>query len=38
VTVLPAFSRFTAGVAPLLQPGERMVACADGLAVALPPA
>lgn len=38
MTVLPAFSRFTAGVAPLLQPGERMVACTDGLAVALPPA
>ncbi|MCD7097393.1 ligase-associated DNA damage response endonuclease PdeM [Stenotrophomonas sp. MMGLT7] len=35
-TVLPAFSQFTAGVAPVLQPGERLVACVEGEAVALP--
>ncbi len=36
LTVLPAFSHFTAGVAPLLQPGERLVACVEDVAIALP--
>lgn len=36
VTVLPAFSRFTAGVVPTLRAGERMVACVDGAAIMLP--
>ena len=36
VTVLPAFSRFTAGVRPVLSAGERMVACVDDAAVLLP--
>lgn len=35
-TVLPAFSRFTAGVVPRLQAGERLVACVEGSVVALP--
>ncbi|WP_312685167.1 ligase-associated DNA damage response endonuclease PdeM [Stenotrophomonas chelatiphaga] len=36
VTVLPAFSQFTAGVVPVLAAGERMVACVDTAAVLLP--
>ncbi|WP_371180843.1 ligase-associated DNA damage response endonuclease PdeM [Xanthomonas sacchari] len=36
MTVLPAFSHFTAGVAPVLAPGERLVACVEGAALALP--
>lgn len=36
--VLPAFSHFTAGVVPMLSPGERLVACVEGHAIALPPA
>ena len=36
VTVLPAFSQFTAGVVPVLAAGERMVACVDAAAVLLP--
>ncbi|HEY0334195.1 MAG TPA: ligase-associated DNA damage response endonuclease PdeM [Stenotrophomonas sp.] len=36
VTVLPAFSHFTAGVAPLLTRGEQLVVCVEGDAVALP--
>lgn len=38
LTVLPAFSAFTAGVAPRLRPGERLVACVEGAAIALPEA
>jgi len=38
LTVLPAFSAFTAGVAPRLRPGERLVACVEGEAIALPEA
>ncbi|WP_447729490.1 ligase-associated DNA damage response endonuclease PdeM [Pseudoxanthomonas suwonensis] len=37
LTVLPAFSAFTAGVVPMQQPGERLVACVEGEAFALPP-
>ncbi len=36
VTVLPAFSYFTAGVVPAAQRGERLVACVEGAAIALP--
>lgn len=36
ITVLPAFSYFTAGVAPVLSPGERLVACVEGEAIPLP--
>lgn len=36
LTVLPAWSRFTAGIAPVLMPGEQMVACVEGDAIALP--
>lgn len=36
MTVLPAFSHFTAGVPPILAAGERLVACVDGQALALP--
>lgn len=36
MTVLPAFSHFTAGVAPVLDAGERLVACVEGDALALP--
>jgi len=36
-TVLPAFSRFTGGVEPAAAPGDRCVACLDGLIAALPP-
>lgn len=35
ITVLPAFSGFTAGVVPRLGPGERLVACVEGAAIAL---
>lgn len=38
MTVLPAFSHFTAGVAPTLATGERLVACVEHEAIALPPA
>jgi uncharacterized protein len=38
MTVLPAFSQFTAGVAPLLSAGERLVACVEGEAIPLPAA
>ena len=37
LTVLPAFSAFTAGVVPMQQPGERLVACVEDEAFALPP-
>ncbi|MEG0185025.1 MAG: ligase-associated DNA damage response endonuclease PdeM [Stenotrophomonas sp.] len=37
VTVLPAFSAFTAGVVPRLAPGERLLACVEGSVVPLPP-
>lgn len=36
VTVLPAFSGFTAGVVPRLQSGEQLVVCVDDQAMALP--
>jgi DNA ligase-associated metallophosphoesterase len=36
MTVLPAFSAFTGGVDPLLERGERLVACIDGEVLALP--
>ncbi len=36
LTVLPAFSQFTAGIAPVQLPGEQLVACVDGEAIALP--
>lgn len=35
VTILPAFSRFTAGVVPALQPQDRLVACVEGSAIEL---
>jgi len=38
MTVLPAFSHFTAGVTPLLVRGERLVACVEHEVIALPPA
>lgn len=38
LTVLPAFSAFTAGVVPAQLPGERLVACVEGEAIALPAA
>ncbi len=38
VSVLPAFSQFTAGVVPTLLAGEQLVACVEGTAIALPPA
>lgn len=34
--VLPAFSQFTGGVAITPQPGEQLVACVEGEAIALP--
>ncbi|MET0581519.1 MAG: ligase-associated DNA damage response endonuclease PdeM [Pseudoxanthomonas sp.] len=37
MTVLPAFSHFTAGVAPELSVGERLVACVEGDVIPLPP-
>lgn len=36
LTVLPSWSRFTAGIAPVLEPGERLVACVEDTAIALP--
>ncbi len=36
LTVLPAYSRFTAGIAPVLASGERLVACVEDEAIALP--
>ncbi|MCS4234642.1 ligase-associated DNA damage response endonuclease PdeM [Stenotrophomonas rhizophila] len=36
LSVLPAWSRFTAGVAPVLAPGEQLVACVEDHAIALP--
>lgn len=36
LTVLPAFSRFTGGVEPVLRAGDRQVACLGGLVAALP--
>lgn len=37
LTVLPAFSQFTAGIAPVVLPGEQLVACVEDEAIALPP-
>jgi hypothetical protein len=36
LTVLPAWSRFTAGIAPVLAAGEHLVACVEDEAIALP--
>lgn len=36
MTLLPAFSQFTAGVVPPLGPGEQLVACVEAEAIALP--
>jgi DNA ligase-associated metallophosphoesterase len=36
MTLLPAFSAFTAGVAPPLSANERLVACVEGEAIMLP--
>jgi len=36
MTILPAFSGFTAGIAPVLGTGERLVACVEDQAIALP--
>lgn len=36
LTVLPAYSRFTAGIAPVLVTGEQLVACVEDEAIALP--
>ncbi|WP_313139971.1 ligase-associated DNA damage response endonuclease PdeM [Stenotrophomonas sp.] len=36
LTVLPAFSQFTAGIAPVLASGEQLVACVEDEAIALP--
>ena len=36
MTLLPAFSGFTAGVVPRLSPGEQLVACVEGEAIPLP--
>lgn len=36
LTVLPAYSRFTAGIAPVLATGEQLVACVEDEAIALP--
>ena len=36
ITVLPAFSHFTAGVVPRLTRGERLVACVEGAVIGLP--
>lgn len=38
MTVLPAFSQFTAGVAPVLAAGERLAVCVEGAVLALPAA
>ena len=35
LTVLPAFSRFTAGVVPQLEAQDRLVACVEGSAIAM---
>lgn len=37
MTVLPAYSHFTAGVVPQPGSGERLVACVEGAAIGLPP-
>lgn len=37
MTVLPAFSHFTAGQVPSLAVGERLLACVEGEVVGLPP-
>lgn len=36
ITVLPAHSEFSAGVVPRLASGERLIACVEGAAIALP--
>lgn len=36
LTVLPAWSRFTAGIAPVPAPGEQLVACVEEQVIALP--
>jgi len=36
LTVLPAYSHFTAGIAPVLDAGERLVACVEDATIALP--
>ena len=36
ITVLPAYSEFSAGVVPRLASGERLIACVEGAAIALP--
>jgi metallophosphoesterase superfamily enzyme len=36
MTLLPAFSAFTAGIVPVPAAGEQMVACVDNGLVALP--
>ena len=36
MTVLPAFSAFTAGIVPVPAPGEQRVACVEGSLVELP--
>lgn len=36
MTLLPAFSQFTAGVVPALCAGERLVACVEGETIVLP--
>jgi len=36
LSVLPAWSRFTAGIAPVLAAGEQLVACVEDEAIALP--
>jgi DNA ligase-associated metallophosphoesterase len=36
ITVVPAFSQFTAGVSPKLEAGQQLVACVEGEAIALP--
>lgn len=36
ITILPAFSRFTAGIVPQLRSGEQLIACVEGSVVPLP--
>lgn len=36
ITILPAFSRFTAGIVPQLRAGEQLIACVEGSMVPLP--
>lgn len=36
ITILPAFSAFTAGVVPVLAPGEQLLACVEDSVVPLP--